>query len=182
MKCEICQRENVKIVKGMCPAHYQRLRKGLDVNSNFRPRLKNKYCDVVNCEKKMFCYGFCKNHYNKYKVWGDPVVGKTKGVYSKNKKIDGRGYVVWYDPKSIHADSHGKVSEHRHVMGEYIGRSLLNHENVHHKNGDRSDNRIENLELWSTFQPPGQRVYDKLKWAYEIINQYKDLYPDVKSE
>ena len=51
---------------------------------------------------------------------------------------------------------------------------LYDHENVYHKNGDRSDNRLQNLELWSKSQPPGQSVKDKLTWAYEIISLYKD--------
>lgn len=66
------------------------------------------------------------------------------------------------------------IFEHRVVMEEMIGRPLLKHENVHHKNGDRSDNRRSNLELWSTKQPPGQRVSDKLQYAYEIIALYGD--------
>ena len=57
-------------------------------------------------------------------------------------------------------------------MSEFLGRPLLPHENVHHKNGDRSDNRLANLELWSTHQPPGQRVKDKIAWAKEIIELY----------
>lgn len=65
-----------------------------------------------------------------------------------------------------------KILQHREVMETALGRKLLPHENVHHVNGVRSDNRIENLELWSTSQPAGQRVEDKLKWAKQMLDFY----------
>jgi hypothetical protein len=70
------------------------------------------------------------------------------------------------------------VLEHRHVMALHLGRPLLSSENVHHKNGIRDDNRLENLELWSKAQPYGQRVSDKLEWARAFIAQYEGLKTD----
>ena len=68
-----------------------------------------------------------------------------------------------------------RVMEHRLIMEAHIGRPLLREETVHHINGDRLDNRLENLELWSSSQPPGQRIKDKVEWARSIINLYGDL-------
>tara|TARA_R110000850_G_scaffold131633_1_gene252519 strand:+ start:17 stop:409 length:393 start_codon:yes stop_codon:yes gene_type:complete len=97
----------------------------------------------------------CRRRTNK------PKVSAQKS--GRKKYINKDGYV------SMHFK--GKL-EHRVVMAEHLGRKLLKHETVHHKNGVRNDNRIENLELWSTYQPAGQRAIDKLQWAKEIIALY----------
>lgn len=66
----------------------------------------------------------------------------------------------------------GTMFEHTYIMSQHLGRPLNKGETVHHLNGIRDDNRIENLELWCGPHRYGQRVVDKIKWAKEFLEQY----------
>ncbi len=73
------------------------------------------------------------------------------------KHTNDDGYVLIYT-------ENGVKLEHRYVMEKHLGRPLVSGENVHHKNGVRDDNSLDNLELWYTAQPRGQRVDDLIRY------------------
>ena len=83
------------------------------------------------------------------------------------------GYIVLSSPEYPGSKYPNKTMEHVVVMARHLGRALLPGESVHHKNGIRDDNRIENLELWVKPQPTGCRVQDAVNWAKEILHRYE---------
>lgn len=105
-------------------------------------------------------------HYRRNRLHGNPNT-----ILNNGRTTDRDGYIYL---RVIKGDGNkGKYKyEHRIVMEEILGRELLPTESVHHKNGNKKDNRPENLELWSSRQPSGQRAEDKVEYAMEILRQY----------
>ena len=111
---------------------------------------KTEDCDQpVKRNKRGHGMGRCEEHYGLTGIHRSPGSRlKLRGGYVQVKLDDGRF-----------------LAEHRWVTEQQLGRPLVRGENVHHKNGVRDDNRPENLELWYTPQPRGQRVEDLLRYA-----------------
>ena len=136
-------------------------------------------CEVEGCDSPVRSRDMCESHYAKFRRHGTPT--PPERPKAAPKKSARGGYVLVHMPDSPAANNKGYVLEHRVVMARSLGRDLLKHENVHHINGVRDDNRLENLELWNTYQPSGQRPADKVAWAIEILRLYSptSLSPDL---
>ena len=78
-----------------------------------------------------------------------PIWKKVGESQRKYRKKHSGGYILVYVPEHPMADRTGYVLEHRVVVESLLGRYLSSNEIVHHVNGDKSDNRIDNLEVVS---------------------------------
>lgn len=124
-------------------------------------------CIVEDCNQQGYAGGYCPKHKWRFQN-GIPLDAPPLRATNGQGTISEKGY-------RLHKIDGVKQMEHRLVMEEHLGRKLLPEENVHHINGDKLDNRIDNLELWNKRQPSGQRVEDKLAWAKHIIQLYTNL-------
>lgn len=152
--------------------HYARWRAHGDPLVVLRPHRGRRTCVVPDCGKpRDHVNGYCKMHWKRWKRHGAPITTR--------KPIDRRvlkeGYVKVLRPVHPNADAAGYVLEHRLVMADLLGRPLRANETVHHRNGNRADNRPENLELWASRHHPGQKIQDLLDFAKSVLADYGHL-------
>jgi len=100
----------------------------------------------------------------------------------KGSRVDAKGYIKVHLPDHPYAVAGKYVMEHRLVMEKTLGRYLLPHETVHHKNGIRDDNRPENLELWQGSHPYGARHKDLVEPVEALVNYLDPLQEQLPYE
>lgn len=163
--CAHCGRRDY-LRRKMCSTCYNRDRRNR-VATGDAPR-----CSVPSCERVILGHGLCSMHYSRMARTGSTDAKRAPpgtGCVSNGYRIIG-----------------GKP-EHRILVSKMLGRRLDRTESVHHRNGDRADNRLgpcliasecrcpngpHNLELWSKTQPAGKRVSDLIAYANEVLRRY----------
>ena len=172
-QCELPDCDGRPYARGYCRRHYDSWRTGSDFSESM-PNLESikNPCDFDKCHRPTKARGLCQQH-DRQRQKGQDLKPLKKRQRGGSPYVDSEGYVVVRRHAHPNAQADGRILEHRLIMSEKLGRALMPGENAHHKNGVRDDNRPENLELWVTMQPAGQRPEDLLAFAHEIIERYE---------
>jgi hypothetical protein len=169
---ELCERKAV--TRGWCHGHYLRWSRTGDVQAN-KPlrRADRAVCGVDDCPRPSHAQSLCRAHLERQRQHGHPRADLPLREVTGQGSLSHGYWKVPVPPELRHlVNGDTNALEHRLVMAISLGRPLRSDESVHHRNNCRTDNRIENLELWSRYQPTGARVEDEIAWAYEVLKRY----------
>lgn len=131
---------------------------------------KRRWASVYYCRSSCFT-GYCIICRNKF-VERCKRKGSQSPKWRGGKTKTSSGYVHIYKPEHPNAINGKYILEHRLFMEQKLGRYLLRDESVHHINGVRDDNRIENLELIS---PENHSIYKQMCAKCNLRKEVRQL-------
>ena len=167
MECSVEGCSKSVRTRGWCNMHYLRVWRHGSTDAQ-RVRLAGKTCTWGDCDAPQYSKEMCATHYHRHRR---DVKRGAPSRYGEGT-TNGNGYRMLRRPEHPNAFKVGYVLEHTVVMTEHLGRPLRKGESVHHKNGIRDDNRIENLELMVR-HPSGQRPADLVAFARQVLAEYE---------
>jgi len=159
IKCEVCKTDfsispsrigRIKCCSKMCSNQLKKITMTGDKNP-FYGKKHTPETNMLNSRAHLGQRAWNKGKNNVYsaetiKNISDSLTGNLNAF--KGGKRYRKGYVAIYSPNHPYKDKNKCIYEHRLIMEEQIGRHLLTGEVIHHLNGNKSDNRIENLKLF----------------------------------
>lgn len=175
--CEFCNKEFEKSKK-VCLSQWEKRRfcsKSCAHSGKNAPGWKGGITKIIpnciDCGKKVSEYRHIRCHSCNSKFYS---AGKKNGNWKGGMMIDGQGYKYVYNPSHPNAINGRYVYEHRLVMEKHLGRYLETGEEIHHINGDKLDNRIENLDILS------KSKHHKKHYNEREINKKGQFLPKTK--
>lgn len=155
-ECAVPPCERRAVTRGWCHGHYLRWSRTGDVRADVpltrppRPR-----CKAGDCDREATHRGLCATHRWRSERRGNPEPEVPIRTPSGRGGLS-HGYIklpVREDERWLVAGATSAL-EHRLVLARSLARPLRPDESVHHRNGDRTDNRLDNLELWTRSSQP----------------------------
>lgn len=97
-------------------------------------------CTATNCDRPVKARKLCSLHYDRL------MFGRPMDAPVGYQRLNAQGWIM-AEYRWISLGDGVEMLEHRYVMEQHLGRKLTTDECVHHKDGDKLNNRLDNLEV-----------------------------------